>query len=108
MLILNRPSFNADNDDEHYETKVKRQANTDKKYATLRNFKPVPIGSAVAVQREDGGPWSNGIRVGKRDESHNDRSYKIYVIKTGWLTMRNRKRVGNTHHIRAILHELAI
>ena len=66
MPILNRPQLNTNND-HHYETLVERQAKVDKNYDTLRNYNSIPKDSTVAVQREDGVPWTNGTTVEIRD-----------------------------------------
>ena len=44
MPIINRIPINSDNDDN---------------YDTARNYDLFSIGSAIAVQQEDGGPWIN-------------------------------------------------
>ena len=64
--------INIVNDDEHYKVLVKRQTKNDKKYDTARNYTLLPIGSIVAVQREDGNRWTHGTIVGKRDYNHNN------------------------------------
>ena len=50
MPIINRLPINLDNDDDHYEVLVNRQANNDKKYDTARNYHLFSIGSTAAVQ----------------------------------------------------------
>ena len=50
MPIIKRLSISLDNDDEHYEALVNRQAKNDKKYDTVRNYDLFSIGSTVAVQ----------------------------------------------------------
>ena len=50
MPIINRLHTNLDNDDEHYETLVNREAQNDKKYDTARNYDLFSIGSVVMVQ----------------------------------------------------------
>ena len=96
MPIINKAPVNTDNDDDHYEALVNRQMKVDKNYDTLRNYRYIPIGSTVAVQREDGGPGNYRTIVEKCDPHHNDRSYKVKVTMTGWLTTRNSK------HLKAI------
>ena len=45
----------------------------------------IPIGSTVAVQQEEGGPWTHGTAEGKGDHNHHDRSYNIHITRTGQL-----------------------
>ena len=54
-----------DNNDEHHKALVKRQTQNDNKHDTARNYSILPIGSTVAVQREDGCGWTHGTTVGK-------------------------------------------
>ena len=85
MPIINRIPINSDNDDNHYEALVKRQIRNDKNYDTVRNYDLFSIVSTVAVQREDGGPWTHGTIVGTDDHNHNNRSYTISVTRTGCI-----------------------
>ena len=50
MPIINRLPINLDNDDKHYEALVNRQAKTNKKYDTARNYYLFSIRSTVVVQ----------------------------------------------------------
>ena len=59
MQILNRLLVKTDNDNKHYETPAQRQAEVEKKYDVLRNYNSFQIGSTVAVQGDDGGPWDS-------------------------------------------------
>ena len=43
----------------------------------------IPVGSTVAVQHVDGGPWTHDTTVGKGDLNHNSKSYTIHITKTG-------------------------
>ena len=67
MSIINRPPIGIDNDGEHHEAVTKRQTKNDKDKDTSKNFVSIPIGSTVAVQWEDGGPWTQGTIEGKGD-----------------------------------------
>ena len=69
MPILNIPPVIADNDDEHWETLVQRQLKADKNCDTLRNYNYIPVGTSIAVQREDGGPWAHGTIVDKGNKA---------------------------------------
>ena len=77
MPITNRPPIGLNNSDEDYEALVKRQTKNDKNHDTPRMYAPIPIGSTVAVQHEDGGPWTHGTVESKGSHNHNDRSYTI-------------------------------
>ena len=56
----------------------------------------IPIGSTVAVQREDRGPWTNGTIIGNGDHNHHNRSYKIQVPNTGRIITCNRQHIKPT------------
>ena len=56
-LKLTRKAINANNDGGHYEKLVERQAKGENYDTLIRDYKSIPIGSTVEVQREDGGPW---------------------------------------------------
>ena len=51
----------------------------------------IPIGSTVAVQWEDRGPWTHGTVIGKGDPNHYNRSCKIQVTKRGRIITHNRQ-----------------
>ena len=68
MLVISMPPVNTDIDDEHHKTLVQRQVNAYKNYDTVRNSNSVPVGSTVAVEREDGGLWTHGATVDKGDQ----------------------------------------
>ena len=61
MPIINRSSINADNNDDNYEALEDRQIKAGKNYDPLRNYNFFLMGSSVAVQREDGGPWTHEL-----------------------------------------------
>ena len=56
----------------------------------------IPIGSTVAVQREDGGPWTHCTIEGKGDQNYHDRLYHICTTKTGRLVTQNRQHLRPT------------
>ena len=82
MPILNRSPVNTDNDDEHYETLVQRQAKTDKNYEYSQklqfNSSRVYCSNSKRRQRTVD-PWNNN----KGDQSHNNWSNRIHVTKMG-------------------------
>ena len=90
------PPVGIDKDKEHYEALVKRQTKDYQNHGTPRNYVSFPIGSTVAVQCEDGEPWTHGTVEGKGDHNHHDRSYNICITKTGWLVTRDRKHIKPT------------
>ena len=55
-----------------------------------------PIGSTIAIQHEDGGPWMYEIIEKANNSGHSGRSYKIRVIKTGRLIMQNTRHICST------------
>ena len=54
MPILYRIAINLDNDEDHYEALVKRQARNDKNYDKARNYDLFSIGSTVPVKKRMG------------------------------------------------------
>ena len=70
MSIINRAPMSIDNDDGHNKVLVERQNKNGKKYDTPKYYTLLPIGSTVAVQREDGDRWTHGTIVGKGDYNH--------------------------------------
>ena len=89
MPIINRIPINSDNDEDHYESLVKKQTRNDKNYDAARNYDLFSIGSTVAVQWEEGWPWTHGTIVGIGDQQHNNRSYTIWITMTGHIVTRN-------------------
>ena len=96
MLVFNRSTINADNDDDHYEALVARQLKAGKKFGTIRDYNSIPIGSTVAVQWEERKLWTPGTVIDKDDYSHSDFSNRLKVMKTEWLTIRNSKNMKAT------------
>ena len=75
---------------------MERQAKAHKSYNTLRNYFSISIGSIVAVQREDGWPWTYGMIIDKENQNQNDQLYQVCMTKMGWLITRNSKHVKVT------------
>ena len=73
-----------------------RQGKNDPNNDTSQVFVSIPIGSTVAVQQEDGGPWTHGTIGGKDDHNHHIRSYKIQVTTTGIIITHNRQHLRPT------------
>ena len=68
MPALNRLPINTNNDDDHYETLMERQAKADKDYDTSRNYNSIPVVSTGVVQSENGAPWTHGTIMVKKNE----------------------------------------
>ena len=77
MPIINRSLIDLNNDADHYKVLIKRQTKHYKNHDTSRIYASIPIGSTVAVQREDGGQWTHGPVESKGDHNHNGWSYTI-------------------------------
>ena len=84
MQVINRLLIHVDNDDEHHKVIIKRQTKMTKT-KILPKMLSLSTGSAVAVQCEDGGQWTQGTAKGKDDHNHHDSSYHIHIRKTGRL-----------------------
>ena len=67
---------------------------------TMRPEDTYQKGERVMVQKEDQGPWTEGIIL-EKNEDHNDRSYKILVVAT------KRNITRNVKHIRKLPTPLA-
>ena len=79
MPVISRPLVGIDSDDEHHKVIIKRQTKNEKDKDTSKNFVPLPTGSTVAVECEDGGLWIHGTIEGKGDHNHRNRSYIIHI-----------------------------
>ena len=64
--------------------------------ATYKNSFSFHIGSAVAVQHEDGGPWTQGVVEEMNGNDHHRQSYSIRVTKTGGLIMHSMRHIHST------------
>ena len=81
MPVLDRKPVGEDYDDEHHSRLVDKQHKNDND--ALQMFAFIPIGSAVAVQQEDGGLWTHGTIVGTGDNNHNNCLYTIQLTTNG-------------------------
>ena len=77
MPIINRLLIGLNNNDNHYKVLIKRQMKNDENHDTPRIYASIPTGSTVAVQCEDGGPWTNRTVENKGDHNHNCKSHTI-------------------------------
>ena len=86
MPVINRLLIDTDNDDVHHKVIMKRQTKNDNKDKdTSKNVVSLPIGSTVAVQCKDMGPWTHGTIEDKGAHNHHDSSYHIHITMTGQL-----------------------
>ena len=83
MAIISRFPISINNDEEHDEVLVNRQTKDDKNQGTPSNYVSIPTGSTVVVQHKDGQPWTHGTIEGKGNHNHHERSYNVWIIKTG-------------------------
>ena len=92
MPVIDHKPLIEDYDDHHHAKIVERQQKNNNDTAVI--FSCIPIGSAVAVQQEDGGPWTHGTVVGIGKCNHHERFYTIQ------LTTNGRHITCNRHHIK--------
>ena len=63
--------------------------NTVKNNDTFKESPFIPEGSMVALQCEDGGPWTHDIVRAWEDTNHNDGFYKIQLTRRRHIITRN-------------------
>ena len=68
---------------DHYNSLKSRQGKLIISNDTLKERKIKPAESTLAVQREDGGPWTRGTFYRARKWSHSDWSCMICITKAG-------------------------
>ena len=93
MPVIDRKPVSVDNGDEHHITLMHRQSKNDSNSDASQVFASIPIGSTVAVQWEDGGPWTHEMIIGKGNHNHHHRSYNIQVTTTGRIITCNRQHI---------------
>ena len=92
--VLDHKPIGQDCDDDHCNKLVDRQQKSNNDASPV--FASIPIGSAVAVQQEDGRLWTHGTIVGTVDHNHHDRAYTIQLkTKSRWITC-NRQHIKPT------------
>ena len=67
--------------DNHHGKLIDRQHKNNSNTPTV--FPCIPIGSAVVVQQEAGGPWTHGMIINIGDHNHHGRSYTILLTTNG-------------------------
>ena len=73
-----------------------RQDKIAKKGDVLKEHTLKPIGSVVAVQREDGRPLKHSTVMDHSDIDHHRRSYKLQITKTGGMVKRSTRNMKVT------------
>ena len=94
MPAVDCKPIGQDCDDDHHSKLVDRQGKNDNDISPV--FSNIPMGSAVAVQLEDGGPWIHGTVVDIGNHNHHDRSYVIQLTTNGRHISRNRWHIRPT------------
>ena len=94
MLVLDCKPIGQDCDDDHHSKLVNRQGKNDND--TSPAFQNIPIGSAVAVQHEDGRPWTHGTVVNRGNHNHHDRPCVIQLTTNGRHISRKRWHIKPT------------
>ena len=87
-------SFNADN--KHYEALKTSQDKYTKGNDTHKDSLSFPVGTRVAIQCEDCGPWTHGTVEKANGTDQQGLSYIIRVTKTGRLTTQNMRYICST------------
>ena len=95
MPVIDRKPMCRDNDDEHHSKLVHRQHKDNTNNDASPVLASIPIGSNVAVQQEDCGPWNRTI-VGKGDHNHHNQSYTIQITTAGRRITCNRQHIRPT------------
>ena len=94
MPVLDCKPIRQDCDDDYHNRLVYRQQRNSNDASPV--FACIPIGSAVAVQWEDGGPWTHGTIVGTDNHNHHNRSYTITLTTNGRHITQNRWHIKPT------------
>ena len=81
MPVLDHKPVRQDIDDDHCSKLIDMQYKNDNDIPPV--FPYIPIGSAVAVQQEDSGPWTYGMIVNIGNHNHHGRSYTIQLTTNG-------------------------
>ena len=91
MPVVDQKPIGQDCDDDHHTKLVERQGKNDNDISQV--FSNIPIGSAVAVQYQDGSPWTHEMVVGKGDHNHHGRSYAIQLTNNDRCISRKRRHI---------------
>ena len=93
---MNGEPINLNAEKEYYDVLRTWQDKYIKGSDTQKDLFSIPIGCTVAVQHEDGGPWTQGIMEEMNDTDQPRWSYIIRVMKTGRLIMCNTRHICRT------------
>ena len=94
MPVLDCKPLIKDCDDSYHNKLVERQQKSINDASAI--FPCIPIGSAVAVQHDDGRPWTHGTIVGMGNHNHHDKSYMIQLMTNGRHITHNRCHIKPT------------
>ena len=88
MPVVDCKSIGHDCGDEYQHKLVDRQQKNNNDASPVFAF--IPIGSTVAIQQEDGVPWTHGMIVGIGDHNYHNRSHTIQLTTNGRCITQNR------------------
>ena len=94
MPVIDYKPLVQDCDDNCHAKIIERQQKNNNDTAVT--FSCIPIGSAVAVQQEDSGPWTHGTVAGTGNHNHHDKSYTIQLTTNGRCITCNRHLIKPT------------
>ena len=94
MPVIDQKPLIKDCDDNHHNKLIERQLKNTNDASSI--FLRIPIGSAVAVQQEDGRLWTHGTIVGTGDHNQHDKSYMIQLTTNGRCITCNRCHIKPT------------
>ena len=94
MPVLDHKPVGQDCDDDHHSKLVDRQYKNDNDTSPV--FSYIPIGSAVAVQQEDGRLWTHGMIVDTGNHDHHNRLYTIQLTTNGRHIRETRQNIKPT------------
>ena len=94
MPILDCKPLVKDCDDNCHAKLIERQQKNKNDASAI--FPCIPMGSAVVVQQEDGGPWTHGTVVGTGNHNHHNKSYTIQLTTNGRCITCNRHHIKTT------------
>ena len=93
---INREPININNDDVQYRAFKAHQSKYITDSDTHKESPSFLIGSTVAIQCEDEGPWTHGVIKVANSSDHNGRSSIVRVTKTDRFRRQNTKHICST------------
>ena len=94
MPVIDCKPLVKDCDDDHHNKLIERQQKNTNDASSI--FPRIHIGSAVAVQQEESGPWTHGTIVGTGNHNHHNTSYMIQLTTNGRGITHNRCHIKPT------------